>query len=101
MLVHYARDDLTDRFNFEVMYDKSKYDGNYVGVGLSTDEAMGNDAVVMCKESSPGVMSVSNYWNIEDPKFSLPLVSICISEKGFGLFLSWFLRKLFDIAGNH
>ena len=56
--------------SFEVEADVSSINGdeNYVAVGLSTDDKMGDDAVVGCYGNS-----VVNYWNTADPFFAWPL----------------------------
>lgn len=46
---------------------------HYVALGFSTDGMMGDDAVVACYGQE-----VTNYWNVDKPHFSFPIVGLIV-----------------------
>ena len=73
-----------DKYRFELFAD---YKGvaikdKWVAVGLSLDAAMGNDAVVACFVDPNGEVQVNNFWNIDNPKFTLPVEVLMYSLEG-------------------
>ncbi len=64
-----------DKYRFEAMADFKDADATdkWVAVGLSLDDSMGDDAVVACFVDADGNAHVDNFWNIDNPKFTLPV----------------------------
>ena len=64
-----------DKYRFEAMadYKDAAVTDKYVAVGLSLDDSMGDDAVVACFADTDGNAHVDNFWNIDNPKYTLPV----------------------------
>ena len=72
-MTKYIKEGAKYRFELFADYRGVEIKDKWVAVGLSLDGAMGNDAVVACFVGPDGDFQVNNFWNIDNPKFTLPV----------------------------